>query len=225
MPPAGGAYVTKSNPASCAPLCLIPDSSAEDVKLAAAAAKQAQPAWRSLSFEARADYLDAIARGLESRLEELVVLESEDTGKPVTSARHVDIPRAISNFRFFSGAIRHDELAAHHQVDAINYTTRTAVGVAGLITPWNLPLYLLSWKVAPALAMGNTVVCKPSEITPRTASVLAEVCKEVGLPDGVFNLVHGLGASAGQAMSGGRYKKGHPLRMNGSARHRSSTLI
>jgi aminomuconate-semialdehyde/2-hydroxymuconate-6-semialdehyde dehydrogenase len=128
----------------------------------------------------------------------------------------VDIPRARDNFAFFSGAIRHDFTECHmmggnmsaSSVDengkpntaAVNYTQRAPVGVAGLITPWNLPLYLLSWKVAPALACGNTIVAKPSELSPHTATALAEICHKVGLPAGVFNIVHGTGAVAGQAL-------------------------
>ncbi|HCP48293.1 MAG TPA: 2-hydroxymuconic semialdehyde dehydrogenase, partial [Deltaproteobacteria bacterium] len=131
---------------------------------------------------------------------ELVELESRDTGKPVSLARAVDIPRAVSNFRFFAGAVRHQETGCHPMDGAINYTLRKPLGVAALITPWNLPLYLLSWKVAPALAMGNTIVAKPSEVTPLTASVLAEIIHELGLPEGVFNLVHGRGADAGDAL-------------------------
>jgi aminomuconate-semialdehyde/2-hydroxymuconate-6-semialdehyde dehydrogenase len=134
-------------------------------------------------------------------LDELAVLESRDTGKPISVARTVDIPRAVANFRFFAGAVRHDETGFHPMAGALNYTIRRPVGVAALITPWNLPLYLLTWKVAPALAMGNTVVAKPSELTPATACVLAEILTEVGVPPGVFNLVHGLGAEAGQALT------------------------
>ena len=141
-----------------------------------------------------------IADAIEARLDELAELESRDTGKPVALARAMDIPRAVANFRFFAGAILHESTQCTHMADAVNYTHRTPVGVVGLITPWNLPLYLLTWKVAPALAMGNTIVAKPSEITPMTANALAEIVHEVGLPAGVLNLVHGLGGEAGQAV-------------------------
>ena len=117
-------------------------------------------------------------------------------------AKRIDIPRAVANFRFFAGAVRHQELPSHRMPDALNFTSRSPVGVCGLITPWNLPLYLLTWKLAPALAMGNTVVAKPSELSPLSAAALAVICKEAGLPDGVFNLVHGLGPEAGQAIVG-----------------------
>jgi aminomuconate-semialdehyde/2-hydroxymuconate-6-semialdehyde dehydrogenase len=142
----------------------------------------------------------AIAARIRARASELAQLESLDTGKPVTLAQTVDIPRAIANFEFFAGAVRHDETACHEMPGALNYTLRRPLGVVGLITPWNLPLYLLTWKAAPAIAMGNTVVAKPSELTPLTAAALADIFAEVGAPAGVFNLVHGLGAEAGQAL-------------------------
>jgi aminomuconate-semialdehyde/2-hydroxymuconate-6-semialdehyde dehydrogenase len=137
---------------------------------------------------------------IESRLEEIAAIESRDTGKPFRLAATVDVPRAIANFRFFASAARQHHDGFHEMADAINYTLRRPIGTVGLITPWNLPLYLLSWKTAPALAMGNTIVAKPSEITPMSATVLAEILHEVGLPPGVFNLVHGLGHEAGQAI-------------------------
>ena len=127
-------------------------------------------------------------------------MESEDAGKPYAAARAIDIPRAVRNFRFFASAIRHDSTESHWMADAVNVSQRCPIGVAGLITPWNLPVYLLSWKVAPALACGNTVVCKPSELTPMTADALARIIHDAQLPPGVFNLVHGLGAEAGQAL-------------------------
>ena len=148
----------------------------------------------------RADVLDAIANKIEERLEEFALAESLDTGKPLSLARTVDIPRAIANFRFFAGAVRHDETGCHHMAQAINYTCRKPIGVVGLITPWNLPLYLLSWKTAPALAMGNTIVAKPSEMTPTTASMLAEVIAEVSPVQDIFHVVHGYGAEAGAAI-------------------------
>jgi len=149
---------------------------------------------------ARADLLDAIADGLAERADELAALESSDTGKPVSLAAAVDIPRAISNFRFFAGALRHDETGCHPMDGAINYTLRQPLGVVGLITPWNLPLYLLSWKVAPALAMGNALVAKPSELTPLTAAALARIAADAGLPAGALNVVHGYGADVGHPL-------------------------
>ena len=176
----------------------IPRSDAADVEAAVQAAKAAQPGWAALSHAERAAWLDRIAEALEAASEAVAQLESADTGKPITLARTVDAVRPVANFRFFAGAIRHDETGFQRMGDALNYTLRQPVGIAGLITPWNLPLYLLSWKIAPAIAMGNTVVAKPSELTPLTADLLMQVLAEVGLPDGVVNLVHGLGPEAGQ---------------------------
>jgi aminomuconate-semialdehyde/2-hydroxymuconate-6-semialdehyde dehydrogenase len=200
VPPTSGDYLDNPRPATGELLSRIPRSQAPDVDAAAAAAKAALAGpWGKTSVEERARVLDAIADRIEARLDELAELESADTGKPVWLAKAVDIPRAVSNFRFFAGAIRHQHDAFHPMPGAINYTLRQPVGVVGLITPWNLPLYLLTWKTAPALGMGNTVVAKPSEITPMTATVLAEIIADVA-PPGVFNLVHGLGAEAGQRM-------------------------
>jgi aminomuconate-semialdehyde/2-hydroxymuconate-6-semialdehyde dehydrogenase len=174
---------------------------AADVEAAVDAAQAALDGdWGAMTRLQRADVLDRIADGLEGRLDELAQLESEDTGKPISLARRIDIPRAVSNFRFFAGAIRHTETPCHQMASALNYTIRKPLGIVGLITPWNLPLYLLTWKAAPALAMGNAIIAKPSELTPRTASVLAEITAEAGLPAGAFNLVHGFGPEAGQAI-------------------------
>ena len=148
----------------------------------------------------RAALLDRVADRLERHLDTLAAMESQDTGKPISLARSIDIPRAVSNFRFFAGAIRHDRTDCHEMAGALNYTIRRPLGVVALISPWNLPLYLLSWKVAPALAMCNTVVAKPSELTPLTANALAEILHECGLPDGVFNVVQGFGPVAGAAL-------------------------
>ena len=198
VPPRSGLWLDNRNPATGQVACRIPRSNSDDVDAAVAAAKSALTGdWGSWNDNRRADLLDAIADRIEERLEELAQLESRDTGKPITVARTVDIPRAVANFRFFAGAVRHDHTGAHRMAGAINYTLRTRVGVAALITPWNLPLYLLTWKTAPALAMGNTLVAKPSEMTPGTASVLAEIITEVGAPAGVFNVVHGLGPECG----------------------------
>jgi len=199
--PASGEFLDDFRPDTGAFLARIPRSGAADVKQAVAAAEQAlQGAWGRTSPDERAELLERVAAGIEARAEDLARLESLDTGKPLKLARLVDIPRAVANFRFFAGAVRHTESGFHPMEGAINYTLRRPVGVAGLITPWNLPLYLLSWKAAPALAMGNAVVAKPSELTPLTASALAEILDEAGAPAGVFNLVHGLGAEAGQAL-------------------------
>lgn len=198
---ASGAVFDDVAPATGEVLAQVARGDAADVDAAVAAAKAALAGpWGATTRLERADVLDRIADGLEARLDELARLESEDTGKPISLARRIDIPRAVANFRFFAGAIRHDETPCHQMPGALNYTVRKPLGIVGLITPWNLPLYLLTWKAAPALAMGNTIVAKPSEMTPRTASVLAEITAEAGLPAGVFNVVHGMGAEAGQAI-------------------------
>eukprot|EP00753_Platysulcus_tardus_P001664 PLAT11444.1.p1 GENE.PLAT11444.1~~PLAT11444.1.p1 ORF type:complete len:586 (-),score=215.02 PLAT11444.1:163-1920(-) len=201
--PVSGEYIDDVSPATDAVISRIARSGEEDVTAAVEAAVAARSGeWASFSAARRAEMLNAVADKLEERLPELAAMESRDSGKTITMATNVDIPRAVANFRFFAGQIKHDETGCHQMADALNYTLRSPVGVVGIITPWNLPIYLLSWKVAPALAMGNTVVCKPSEVTPMTASALAEIIDEVGFPAGVFNLVHGLGAEAGAALVG-----------------------
>jgi aminomuconate-semialdehyde/2-hydroxymuconate-6-semialdehyde dehydrogenase len=198
-----GARIDDICPADGSLLASIPRSDAQDIDRAAAAAGEAlRGPWGQTSVEDRARLLESIADAIEARADEFAELESRDQGKPKTLAAAVDIPRAVANFRFFAGAIRHDHTDFHPMAGAFNYTLRRPVGVMGLITPWNLPLYLLTWKVAPALAMGNTTVAKPSELTPLTANALASVFDEIGAPKGIFNLVHGLGAEAGDAIVG-----------------------
>ena len=193
----GGQWMDNPEPATGSHICRIPLSDASDVDAAVDAARVAQPAWGALSHSERADWLDRIADGLEARYEEIAALESRDTGKPISLARTVDAHRSVSNFRFFAGILREHEGDVFEMASATNYVVNKPVGVGALITPWNLPLYLLSWKVAPAIGMGNTVVCKPSELTPMTADLMMRVIDEVGLPAGVVNLVHGDGAGAG----------------------------
>ncbi|SVB01019.1 uncharacterized protein METZ01_LOCUS153873 [marine metagenome] len=193
----GGQWMDNSEPATGSQICRIPLSDASDVDAAVGAARAAQPAWGSLSHSERADWLDRIADALEARYEEIAALESRDTGKPISLARTVDAHRSVSNFRFFAGILREHEGDVFEMASATNYVVNKPVGVGALITPWNLPLYLLSWKVAPAIGMGNTVVCKPSELTPMTADLMMRVIDEVGLPAGVVNLVHGDGVGAG----------------------------
>lgn len=190
------------NPANGKVYAQLPDSQAEDVEEAYKAAAAAFPKWSETTVEYRSEMLEKIALGIEARHEELAQAESKDNGKPITLARKVDITRAAANFRFFSKAITQYSTKAHHTAGAkvINYTIRKPLGVVGCISPWNLPLYLFTWKIAPALAAGNTVVAKPSEVTPNTASLLSEILDEVGLPAGVLNIVHGLGGTAGQAI-------------------------
>jgi len=193
----GGQWMDNSEPATGSQICRIPLSDASDVDAAVGAARAAQPAWGSLSHSERADWLDRIADALEARYEEIAALESRDTGKPISLARTVDAHRSVSNFRFFAGILREHEGDVFEMASATNYVVNKPVGVGALITPWNLPLYLLSWKVAPAIGMGNTVVCKPSELTPMTADLMMQVIDKVGLPAGVVNLIHGDGTGAG----------------------------
>lgn len=201
VPPVAGHYLESVEPATGHPYARVPASGAPDVEAAAEEAHAAFPRWAATPALERARFLLAIADRIESRAEELARAESIDSGKPIALARRLDIPRAAANFRFFATAILHTATDAH-QTDglALNVTLREPRGVAGLISPWNLPLYLLSWKVAPALATGNTAVAKPSELTPATAALLAEIALEVGLPPGVLNIVHGTGADAGKAL-------------------------
>lgn len=178
-----------------------PDSSPDDVADAVAAAARAAPGWAATPAEQRSALLHRLADLIEARMEDFVALESRDSGKPLKLARQLDIPRAVSNLRFFAAAIMGWSSESHAmETGAINYTLRQPLGVVGCISPWNLPLYLFTWKFAPALAAGNTVVSKPSEITPCTAALLGELSIEAGFPAGVFNIVQGRGPTVGQAM-------------------------
>lgn len=196
-----GAVLDLVNPARGEVYGSLPDSDERDVQLAIQAAQAAFPAWKLLSFEQRFDILLKLAQGIASRTQEFVEAESMDNGKPQWLAAQSDIPRAISNLKFFASAQMNFPSESHHTPgQGLNYTLRQPIGVVGCISPWNLPLYLFTWKIAPALAAGNTVVAKPSEITPYTAYLLSTVCSEIGLPPGVLNIVHGLGAKVGQAI-------------------------
>lgn len=207
--PAAGRYLEKEEPATGAPIRGVPDSGAEDVAAAVEAAAAAFPAWAETPATERAAVLNRLADLIGRDRENLARAEAEDTGKPIAVARSVDIPRAAANLRYFAGAVQHGA-GELHETDgigaagqggrALNYTLRRPRGVAGCISPWNLPLYLFTWKVAPALATGNTVVGKPSEVTPTTATMLGELATEAGVPPGVLNIVHGTGKSAGAAI-------------------------
>lgn len=195
-------YIDNYNPATGEVYSLIPDSQKEDVDLATEAAKSAFEAWSKTSKEKRSKILSDISLLIEANLDRLALAESIDNGKPFSLAKAVDIPRAAKNFHFFATAILHFASEAHPMEGGVlNYTLRNPIGVAGCISPWNLPLYLFSWKIAPALATGNCVVAKPSEITPMTAFLLSELCIEAGLPPGVLNIVHGLGPSVGGSIT------------------------
>ncbi|HUR62698.1 MAG TPA: aldehyde dehydrogenase [Candidatus Thermoplasmatota archaeon] len=189
-----------TDPTTGEPLAKIPRSGKADVEDAVAAARAALPSWSAMPLAERCRILDRIADLLQRDLEDLARLESRDTGKPLALARRMDAARSVENFRFFAGFARTWKDPGSSMQGHSNRTHRRPLGVVGLITPWNLPLYLLTWKLAPALAMGNTVVAKPSELTPLTADALGRIVTEAGLPAGVFNLVHGLGAEAGQAL-------------------------
>ena len=196
----GSDWMDVLEPATGDRFARLPMSESKDVDAAVDAARDAQPAWAGLGMEERADWLDRIADSLESSFDEIAELESRDTGKPISLARAVDANRSVANFRFFAEIIREQEQETFEMSDSTNYVVNKPVGVGALITPWNLPLYLLSWKVAPAIGMGNTVVCKPSELTPMTADLLMRVIDGVGLPAGVVNLIHGDGAGAGSPL-------------------------
>ncbi|MBA3899150.1 MAG: aldehyde dehydrogenase [Bacteroidetes bacterium] len=200
--PIGQTYIDNYNPALGKVYSLIPDSDERDVEEAVKAAKAAFPSWSLTPKEKRSKILLKISELIEQNLERLAEAESTDNGKPVWLAKQVDIPRAASNFHFYATAILHYAAESHEMEGlAINYTLRHPIGVAGCISPWNLPLYLFTWKIAPALASGNTVVAKPSEITPMTAYLLSELCIEAGLPKGVLNIVHGYGHKVGAAIT------------------------
>lgn len=199
--PISGEYLDNFNPATAEIYSLIPDSDERDVELAVKAAKSAFPGWSKTSHDERFEILMRIVRLIEKNLDALAEAESVDNGKPVSLAKRVDIPRAAANFRFYATAQMHLSNESYETVNqAINYTLRQPIGVVGCISPWNLPLYLFTWKIAPAIAAGCCVVAKPSEVTPMTAYLLSKLCIEAGLPAGVLNIVHGLGTKTGSAI-------------------------
>ncbi len=195
-------YIENESPVDGQVFSLVPESDKQDVEKAVESAKKAFPFWSGLSKKERHDHLIRLADGIQARFDEMVEAESKDNGKPEWLAKQVDIPRASENLRFFATASLHFA-SQMHDMDgkAINYTLREPIGVVGCISPWNLPIYLFTWKIAPALAAGNTVVAKPSEVTPYTAFLLSEVCHEVGFPKGVLNIVHGYGHKVGAAIT------------------------
>ncbi|MBK8611631.1 MAG: aldehyde dehydrogenase [Chitinophagaceae bacterium] len=199
--PLSGNFIDNINPATGAVYGQIPDSNAKDIDLTVKAAKKAFPAWSVLPVEKKFIILNKIAELIEENSDELALAETNDNGKPLWLSKQVDIPRASSNFRFFATGIMHVANESHNMEDrAVNYTLRQPLGIVGCISPWNLPLYLFTWKIAPALAAGNCVIAKPSEVTPVTAFLLGKICKEAGLPDGVLNIVHGIGQHCGEAI-------------------------
>jgi len=200
--PFSGGWLENYNPSKGEVYSKIACSSSEDVEKAYKAAKEAFPSWSNTTIEERSSILLKIASLIEENLDSLAEAEALDNGKPLSLAKAVDIPRASSNFRFFAHAITQFASEAHESVglNTMNFTIRQPIGVVGCISPWNLPLYLFTWKIAPAIASGNTVVAKPSEVTPMTAYLLGEICTKAGLPKGVLNIIHGTGPSAGQAI-------------------------
>ncbi len=202
LPPVADRWIENYNPAIGEVYGQIPDSTKEDVEKAVEAAEKAFPSWSNTTLTTRSEILSKIADLIKEKLTFLAESESKDNGKPVSLATQIDIPRAASNFQFFANAITQFSSEAHESVglNAVNFTLRQPIGVVGCISPWNLPLYLFTWKIAPAIAAGNCVIAKPSEVTPMTAYLLAEITKDAGLPKGVLNIVHGLGTSTGQAI-------------------------
>ena len=199
--PIDNRYFDNIDPSTGLVYSLIPDSDEKDLSLAVSAAEKAFPIWSNMPAEERSKILVRLSEGIEKRMEQFVAAESKDNGKPLTLARHVDIPRAVSNFHFFATAILHFASESHYMEGiGINYTTRKPLGIVGCISPWNLPLYLFTWKIAPALAAGNCVIAKPSEVTPYTATMLGEIAMEAGLPPGVLTILNGTGTKIGDAI-------------------------
>ena len=202
VPPNSGEYFENSSPVDGKVYSQIPDSDGTDIDTAVSAAKEAFKTWSKLSKKDRHNHIMRLAVEIDNNFDELVAAESKDNGKPEHLSRSVDIPRASENFRFFATASLHFDSEVHEMDGkALNYTLRQPVGVVGCISPWNLPLYVLTWKIAPALAAGNTVVAKPSEITPLTAYLFSEICQKANFPKGVLNIVHGYGDKVGDALS------------------------
>jgi aminomuconate-semialdehyde/2-hydroxymuconate-6-semialdehyde dehydrogenase len=199
--PLSGNFIDNFNPSTGEVSGRIPDSNEQDVAVAVKAAQKAFTTWSVTPLEKRFQILNRIAELIDENKELFALAESNDNGKPLWLSRKVDIPRASANFRFFATGIMHFSTESHQMEDsAINYTLRQPIGVVGCISPWNLPLYLFTWKIAPALAAGNCVIAKPSEVTPLTAFLLGRVVKEAGLPDGVLNILHGTGPVTGEAI-------------------------
>jgi aminomuconate-semialdehyde/2-hydroxymuconate-6-semialdehyde dehydrogenase len=214
--PIAGGYMDLYDPSKGEVYAQVPSSDAKDVELAYASAEAAFEDWSNTSIDERSRILHKIADLIEDNLEILAKAESLDNGKPIWLAKKVDIPRASSNFRFFAQAITQFSTSAHEMTNAINYTLRQPLGVVATISPWNLPLYLFTWKIAPALAAGNTVIAKPSEVTPMSAYLLSELCIEAGLPKGVLNIIHGDGLQVGAELS--KHKKIKAISFTGSTR-------
>jgi aminomuconate-semialdehyde/2-hydroxymuconate-6-semialdehyde dehydrogenase len=201
IPPRSGNYMENIDPATGSLFNYVPNSNESDIETAVEAAKNAFIQWSRTSAEDRFLIMNRVAALIDANAHELALAETTDNGKPLWLSKKVDIPRASANFRFFATGIMHFAAESHMMEDkAINYTLRQPIGIVGCISPWNLPLYLFTWKIAPALAAGNCVIAKPSEITPVSAYLLSKICIEAGLPKGVLNIVHGKGEEAGEAI-------------------------
>jgi aminomuconate-semialdehyde/2-hydroxymuconate-6-semialdehyde dehydrogenase len=199
--PFSGNFMDNINPATGEIYGQVPASNEKDVEAAVQAAQKAFPAWSVTPVEERFRILNRIADSIDANLDALALAETNDNGKPLWLSRKVDIPRASANFRFFATGIMHFASETHITEDtAVNYTLRQPLGIAGCISPWNLPLYLFTWKIAPALAAGNCVIGKPSEVTPVSSFLLSKICMEAGLPPGVLNIIHGNGPQAGEGI-------------------------
>lgn len=215
--PINNQYLDCINPATAEIFALIPNSNDQDVDSAVVAANAAFSSWSVTPVEERFKILNRIADLIDENLEKLALAETNDNGKPLWLSKRMDIPRASSNFRFFATAIMHFATESHSMENkAINYTLRQPIGVVGCISPWNLPLYLFTWKIAPAIAAGNCVIAKPSEVTPITAYLLSKICIEAGLPNGVLNIVHGIGTTCGEAIV--KHKEIKAISFTGSTR-------
>ncbi len=203
LEPVSKSYFDNFEPATGLVYSQIPDSDSDDIELAYKAANVAFPLWSNTTLDERFEILMRLVRLIEQNHQLLSEAESKDNGKPIKLAARVDIPRAAQNFKFFANAITQFASESHNMPgeDTINYTLRQPIGVVGCISPWNLPLYLFTWKIAPAIAAGNTVVAKPSEVTPYTAYLLSELAIEAGMPAGVLNIVHGYGHKVGDAIT------------------------
>ena len=193
-------YLPNINPATGETIGEVPIASAQVIDQAVQAAQRAFPAWSSLPAEDRAQWLNRLADAIESASDTLALAETTDSGKPLWLSKKMDIPRAASNFRFFAAAATQFASESHSGPSSIDYTLRQPLGVVGCISPWNLPLYLFTWKIAPALAAGNTVIAKPSEVTPTTAYLLGALMQQIGFPKGVLNIVQGDGTSTGESI-------------------------
>ena len=199
--PLSGKFIENINPATGEILGHTPDSDERDVEIAVKSAKEAFAFWSITPVSERFEILNRVASLIDSNLEALALAETTDNGKPLWLSKRVDIPRASANFRFFATGIMHFASESHSMEDkAINYTLRQPIGVVACISPWNLPLYLFTWKIAPAMAAGNCVIAKPSEVSPVTAYLLAKICREAGLPPGVLNILQGTGNNTGEAI-------------------------